>query len=451
MDASGDVDMGAGREAVGGEDPQMEKEREKHRRRAQRFGTEYVDPAKRSDTKKKNKTGNQKQKKEKGNKGKNWPAGARGGANASQVQISAEELEARKRRAEKFGPVQDMQPALKKLKLINRPFPERLLLEGRIDADPSFPRRLDTVHMYGVDLMNSKDVLRYFTDYGPKYVEWINDSSCNIVFGDGGSAMHAILGMGTAVSVPKAGASCQPTEPQGQAAASTGLRPQSESVIAETDGSKMDTDDSKGETSGTNTPPDPSYIGMYEWHRGPPFIKSKEAPAIHLMFRMATTEDRKQDAPKQTRKLWRLPMSKATRIQKWDATEGGRAQQQKSEGQEKKPDATASSKKNLRKRQRRKAQKDKEAAGQPKTGNINGSDEGQTVDDLRDLITRLQLSPPSGKDGRNPSSPSKTNGAHANDAFTMGAANNEPLSGSGNVGEAEKLLSCQGEPVPMEN
>ena len=52
------------------------------------------------------------------------------------------------------------------------------MFEGRIDADPSLPRRLDTIHMYGVDLMNSKDVLRYFTEYGPKNVEWINDSSC---------------------------------------------------------------------------------------------------------------------------------------------------------------------------------------------------------------------------------------------------------------------------------
>ena len=55
---------------------------------------------------------------------------------------------------------------------------------------------------------------------------------------------------------------------------------------------------------------------MYHWHRGPPFLKAKDAPSIHLMFRMATIQGRRDaNAPKQTRKLWRLPSSQVRQCQ----------------------------------------------------------------------------------------------------------------------------------------
>lgn len=31
---------------------------------------------------------------------------------------------------------------------------------------------------YGVDVMSTKECLQYFGDFGPMFVEWINDSSC---------------------------------------------------------------------------------------------------------------------------------------------------------------------------------------------------------------------------------------------------------------------------------
>lgn len=39
-------------------------------------------------------------------------------------------------------------------------------------------RRRDTIHLYGVDVMSTDDVYKYFEEYGPTFVEWINDSSC---------------------------------------------------------------------------------------------------------------------------------------------------------------------------------------------------------------------------------------------------------------------------------
>ena len=51
-------------------------------------------------------------------------------------------------------------------------------------------------------------------------------------------------------------------------------------------------------------------VAMYHWHWGPPFVKAKDALSIHLMFRMATIQDRRDaNAPKQTMKLRRLPLS----------------------------------------------------------------------------------------------------------------------------------------------
>jgi hypothetical protein len=52
------------------------------------------------------------------------------------------------------------------------------LLEERKDAKTDAAPRMDAVYLYGVDVMSTKECLEYFKEYGPSYVEWINDSSC---------------------------------------------------------------------------------------------------------------------------------------------------------------------------------------------------------------------------------------------------------------------------------
>ena len=57
-------------------------------------------------------------------------------------------------------------------------------------------------------------------------------------------------------------------------------------------------------------------VAMYHWHWGPPFLKGKDAPSIHLMFRMAIIQVRPNaNVPKQTRKLWWLPFSQVRQCQ----------------------------------------------------------------------------------------------------------------------------------------
>jgi len=65
-----------------------------------------------------------------------------------------------------------------------------------MEAAAEVARRPDAVHLYGVDLLSTAECLGYFEGYGPTCVEWLDDSSCNVLFGDAGSAARAIAGRG---------------------------------------------------------------------------------------------------------------------------------------------------------------------------------------------------------------------------------------------------------------
>ncbi|XP_072164517.1 uncharacterized protein [Diadema setosum] len=55
--------------------------------------------------------------------------------------------------------------------------------------------RLEAINMTGVDDMSTQDIFSYFQSYDPSSIEWINDTSCNIVWLDPHSAARALLGM----------------------------------------------------------------------------------------------------------------------------------------------------------------------------------------------------------------------------------------------------------------
>ena len=40
---------------------------------------------------------------------------------------------------------------------------------------------IDTLHVFGVDRLSTDEILRYFGDYSPSYVLWLDDSSANLV------------------------------------------------------------------------------------------------------------------------------------------------------------------------------------------------------------------------------------------------------------------------------
>lgn len=57
-------------------------------------------------------------------------------------------------------------------------------LEAPRDPGGSEVLRLEAVHVHGVDAMSTKQIMARYVSYGPVRVEWLNDSSCNIILGD---------------------------------------------------------------------------------------------------------------------------------------------------------------------------------------------------------------------------------------------------------------------------
>ncbi|XP_051170646.1 nuclear cap-binding protein subunit 3-like [Leptopilina boulardi] len=55
--------------------------------------------------------------------------------------------------------------------------------------------RLNALHIRGTEEMSTKDVFKYFEDYAPASLEWINDVSCNVVWLDSASAARALVGL----------------------------------------------------------------------------------------------------------------------------------------------------------------------------------------------------------------------------------------------------------------
>lgn len=131
------------------------------------------------------------------------------------------------------------------------------LHQERKEVGADVERRLEVVHIYGVDLLSTKDILNYFGDYGAKFIEWINDSSANVVFNDAGTAERALVGLGS---------------------------PMLSSELPE------------GATLS-----DPSAI-KYVWFKGSDFIKA--GSSIPLVFRVATVLDVKPAERVKSRRLW---------------------------------------------------------------------------------------------------------------------------------------------------
>jgi hypothetical protein len=176
-----------------------------------------------------------------------------------------EDEEKKKARAERFG-VEYQAPDADGLMDVD-------LFETRKEAPPEVPRRPEAVHIYGVDLMSTSDVLKYFKDYGPVYVEWLNDSSANVLFKDGPTGTRAIAGLGKPLPLEDL--------PEGVDAA------------------------------------DPANI-QYLWHKGEDFLKA--GSNLPLVFRMATILDVKPSERVQSRRLW---LSAGGGVNKGGVNKGG--------------------------------------------------------------------------------------------------------------------------------
>uniref|UniRef100_A0A8C4JSN8 Nuclear cap-binding protein subunit 3 n=1 Tax=Dromaius novaehollandiae TaxID=8790 RepID=A0A8C4JSN8_DRONO len=55
--------------------------------------------------------------------------------------------------------------------------------------------RLDTIYICGVDEMSTQDIFAYFKEYPPAHIEWLDDTSCNVVWLDEVTASRALINM----------------------------------------------------------------------------------------------------------------------------------------------------------------------------------------------------------------------------------------------------------------
>jgi len=65
----------------------------------------------------------------------------------------------------------------------------------------------EKIHLFSVDWaafkqIRGKDLMSYFGDYGPTYVEWLGDLSCNVCFEDQHTARRALLSLGQDIPSP---------------------------------------------------------------------------------------------------------------------------------------------------------------------------------------------------------------------------------------------------------
>eukprot|EP00775_Hariotina_reticulata_P012857 gene12856-12984_t len=255
----------------------LEEERDKHRARAERFGTHYQDPAQLP--KFRQEARRERFKRE-------------GFATGIDL-FSKEEIAKRAARAKKFGLPEDRATAVayapdpedakraaraKKFGVkYEQPTPDSLLqkqdlYEPRRDAPEDVPRRETAIYLYGVDIMGTSDVLKFFDEYAPTLVEWINDSSCCVVFEDAATTCRAIAGSG------------HPLAPEELSSAP----------------------DSMDVAMGGVEPGQMQYL----WHKGRDFIKGNDDKQkdhkVPLMYRMATDLDQKDPhADKRSRFLWK--------------------------------------------------------------------------------------------------------------------------------------------------
>ncbi|GLI68096.1 hypothetical protein VaNZ11_012421 [Volvox africanus] len=278
----------------------LDEERKKHMQRAERFGTTYVDPGRvRKDFGLMMEARKQRLRASHGFKTGELDVFSpeereKRAARAARFRLEGPlvpsldaykpdgGLEARVRRAVKFGvPYQPTDAVLMDMDLY----------EQRREVGKEIERRPNAIYLYGVDVMSTKEVLSYFSDYGPVFVEWLDDSSCNVLFDDSNSVKRAIVGKGTPLP-PEVVA--RPGQQLGQAEQQQQADSAAAAPVAVQYRPELPVPDNLGDVA--NLP--------YLWHKGQDF--AKDGTSVSLVFRMATMADtRDMTQPKRTRELWK--------------------------------------------------------------------------------------------------------------------------------------------------
>ncbi|KAL2718830.1 nuclear cap-binding protein subunit 3-like isoform X1 [Vespula squamosa] len=145
--------------------------------------------------------------------------------------------------------------------------------------------RLNVIHMRGTKEMSTKDVFKYFEDYAPASIEWINDVSCNIVWLDNASAARAMLGLSKRI----VGVNDKPQSNKSNANTVDSV-PDEDCIIEINHDSLLDKEDKEKEDTNEINIKDIDYpLPPGIWRKGVDYPKSKG-----IFLRFATRSDKKQ-------------------------------------------------------------------------------------------------------------------------------------------------------------
>lgn len=97
---------------------------------------------------------------------------------------SKEAIEKKEKRARRFHFRSEENPTQRNLAL------DREMIKKAIPKV-----RLEALHMSGVDDMSTQSIFSYFKEYPPAHIEWIDDTSCNVVWLDDISSTRALINL----------------------------------------------------------------------------------------------------------------------------------------------------------------------------------------------------------------------------------------------------------------
>ncbi|KAG1657877.1 Nuclear cap-binding protein subunit 3 [Nymphon striatum] len=162
--------------------------------------------------------------------------------------------------------------------------------------------RLSAIHMRGVEEMSTEDIFSYFSKFFPASVEWINDISCNVLWGKDEDAAKAMILL--SVKIIKQQKHADKTTPK-EVEHKNDIEMDNVVVISNDDEEEyydceMETsDDSPLEKSvsenNISVPIPPGY-----WRSGIPHEKAKA-----ILLRFATADDRKIKGAEKISKFYR--------------------------------------------------------------------------------------------------------------------------------------------------
>ncbi|KAM4046974.1 nuclear cap-binding protein subunit 3 isoform 2-T2 [Anomaloglossus baeobatrachus] len=153
--------------------------------------------------------------------------------------------------------------------------------------------RLETIHVSGVDEMSTQDIFAFFKQYPPGYIEWLDDTSCNVVWLDEVTAARALLNLSTMQTEVKS----KKSEEEGSAKSKTDRYNDSsgdETEEGEVEEENQSDAEEEPEKKVLSTMDTLSQAEQDSLMRNDPRLSMKTFKGNQLVMRFATKDDKKE-------------------------------------------------------------------------------------------------------------------------------------------------------------